>query len=261
MEADAYAEMRSLEDHHWWFAGRWRVVQDLLRSALATARTDARRRGSVTRVVEIGCGTGGNLAGLQRSAELAGDADRRLGIDRDPGAVAFCAGRSLAADLVRADGLALPLADGSVEFVLALDVIEHFEDDELLLAEIFRVLRPGGQLVASVPLFPGLWSPHDEFLHHARRYRPGDLERKLAAAGLAVERRHGFNFLLLPPIALVRWVKARLRRAGRPTASDLFALPAPLNTLLGVLFRLEAVIVRFVPVPLGLSLMVRARKA
>ena len=126
MEAGAYAEMRALEDRHWWFRGRWRVVHDLLASGLAAARAG----GPGARVVEIGCGTGGNLAALQRDERLHTDADRRLGIDRDQDAIGFCTGRDLAADLVRADGLRLPLGDGSADLVLALDVIEHFEDDE-----------------------------------------------------------------------------------------------------------------------------------
>jgi SAM-dependent methyltransferase len=247
MEAAAYDEMRALEDHHWWFEGRRRVASGLVRDALAD-QPDAL-------VLEVGCGTGGNLAWMARDWPRA----RTVGLDLDAGALEHCSGRGLPR-LVRADGMRIPLRDGSVDVVLALDVVEHFEDDAGLLAEFARVLRPGGRLVAAVPAHPWLWSPHDEFLHHHRRYRSGQLERLAATAGLTVRRRHGFNFLLLPPIAAVRLAK-RLAGGDRPaTGTDFFDLPRWVERALLALFRLEAAIVRACPVPAGVSSMLLAER-
>lgn len=252
MEAAAYDEMRALEDRHWWFRARRARLAPLMREAVEAARARTS--------LDIGCGTGANLA----QAEQLFPALRRIGLDREPGALAYCAGRSLHALLACADGTRLPLRDGSIDCVFAFDIIEHFERDDLLLAELRRVLRPGGQLVASVPSFPWLWSPHDEFLHHKRRYRRGELERKLRAAGFRVERRRAFNFLLLPPIALVRlarrWSGAR-ERAAHETSSDFFELPRAFDLGFAALFALEGALVRVLPITSGVSLHVRASRS
>jgi SAM-dependent methyltransferase len=249
MDARAYPEMRALEDHHWWFRGRRRCLRPLLAEALAAARART--------ALEVGCGTGGNLAHF---ASHFPDT-RFVGLDFDAGAIGFCAERGLAGALLRADGTRLPLRDASIDCLLAIDIVEHFADDRALLAEFRRVLRPGGQLVVNVPHHPWLWSPHDAILHHQRRYARGELQAKLVEAGFRVERVRGFNFLLLPPIALVRLVRARRSARGADSGgTDFFALPAPLNAALAGLFALESAITRVLPVREGVSLMLRAAR-
>jgi len=252
MEVQAYHDMAAQEDRHWWFRGKRRLVAPLLDEALAGSTSP--------RVVDVGCGTGSNLTLVHERFPAA----RQVGIDSDPNALGYCARRGESAHLVRASGLALPLAAESVDCLVALDFIEHVEDDSALLREFLRVLRPGGSLVASVPAYPSLWSPHDEFMHHRRRYRSGELERKLAEAGFRVDRRHGFNFVLLPAIALVRWIKRRSRDDAAPPGSDFFELPAPLDRLLdlfmGAVFRFESLAVRLLPIRFGVSAMVRAHR-
>lgn len=245
MESAAYDEMRALEDYHWWFRGKRRMVRPHLRSALSAVRAAP---GSAT-VVEIGCGTGANLALLAREF----DDVRLLGLDLDPRALGMCRGRELGVQLARADGSRLPLRSRSADCLVALDFIEHVEDDRGLIREFARVLRPGGSLVASVPAYPSLWSAHDEFLHHKRRYRTNELEQKLVEAGFRIERRNGFNFLLLPLVALVR----RIRR-GAPAGTDFFELPRAVNSALAGLFVVEEWMARTLNVSCGSSFLVRA---
>ncbi len=245
MERAAYDEMRALEDHHWWFRGKRRMVTPLIARAVAG--------GAECKLLDVGCGTGGNLAHVEGSFPGV----RTFGLDFDGGALAYCRDRELGARLLRGDGTRLPLRTASLGCVLALDIIEHFDDDDGLIAEFHRVLRPGGELVASVPAYPSLWSPHDDFLHHKRRYRTGELQAKLAAAGFEIVRSHGFNFLLLPAIALVRFLKGR---GKAKEGTDFFELPRPLNAALAGLFAVEDWITRVVRVPFGVSLLVRARK-
>ncbi|MCZ6598774.1 MAG: class I SAM-dependent methyltransferase [Planctomycetota bacterium] len=251
MERAAYEEMHALEDHHWWFRGKRRMVAPLLEQALGGGE------GKV--LLDVGCGTGGNLAFVER--RFPGLAT--CGLDVDAGALRYCRERGPHARLIQGEGGRLPFGDTSLSCVLALDVIEHVDDDRALLAEFRRVLEPGGVLVASVPAYPSLWSEHDEALHHKRRYKHGELQRLLVEAGFVVERSQGFNFLLLPPIALVRWWSSRRPRRvhrGDEPGTDFFELPRPLNALLTGLFAVEEWITRVVRVPFGVSLMVRAQR-
>ena len=248
MERAAYDEMRALEDRHWWFRGKRRMLTPLIARAV---------KGAGARLLDVGCGTGANLAFVER--RFAGA--RTLGLDFDAGALAYSRGREVRAGLLRGEGTRLPLRDASLDGLLALDIIEHFDDDGALLSEFRRCLKPGGELVASVPAYPWLWSPHDEFLHHRRRYRSGELQGKLRAAGFELLESHGMNFILLPAVALVRFLKGRRARAGAGEAgTDFFELPGPLNSALAGLFVVEDLITRAVPVPFGVSLLVRARR-
>ena len=252
MEPQAYDEMRALEDHHWWFRGRRTVVQPLVEEALAPEE-----RGIL---LDVGCGTGGNLAYLERLRPRW----KILGLELDRNALRHAAGRALGSQLLCATGTRIPIRDGAVECVTAFDVIEHFRDDRGLLREIHRVLSPGGRLVATVPAYPALHSPHDDALHHMRRYRTGELEALMGEAGFEVVRRHGFNFVLLPAIATARWVKTMRERLrpenGRAPTTDFFVMPAPLDAMMDWVFRFERWLVDRVPLGFGTSFVIRARK-
>jgi SAM-dependent methyltransferase len=247
MQPSAYDEMRALEDRHWWFRGKRIALTPLLRRALRGAPDGP--------IVDVGCGTGGNLVHL---AQLHLQRPS-IGVDPDARALEHCASRSIAR-LIRGQGDRLPLADGSAACVTALDILEHIPDDHAALREIARVLRPGGALVASVPAYPWLWSQHDEALGHVRRYRSGELQERVRASGLRIEHERGFNFLLLPAVALVRVGTRRKARDQRGPSTDFFSLPAPLNAALTGLFAIERAIASVAPIRFGVSLALVARK-
>ena len=252
MEPQAYHDMAALEDHHWWFKGKRRLITPLLEAALAKLPTPL--------VVDIGCGTGSNLSLVHERFPEA----RQVGIDMDPSALGYCLDRGEPAQLLRAFGLALPLRSGSADCVIALDFIEHVDDDLALIQEFARILRPGGCVVASVPAYPSLWSPHDTFMHHKRRYRSGELERRFAEAGLVVDKRYGFNFVLLPIIALVRALKRQSKQSSPAGSSDFFELPGPidaaLQAVMASVFWLESLAVRWLPIHFGVSFMLKAHR-
>jgi SAM-dependent methyltransferase len=264
MDPAAYVEMDAIEDRHWWFRGKRRLVAPLIRRMLS-GRPQGKGEQRAT-VLEIGCGTGGNLAHFGAKFPKA----RFLGLDFDPGAVAFSRDKSARCatpfDVLQGDGLRLPIATGSVDGALALDIVEHFEDDRAVTAELARVLAPGASLVLSVPAWPSLWSPHDEFLHHARRYRPAEIRKLVQGAGLTIVEERGFNFLLLAPIWLVRKLKRSRSRGARgrdgeaSAGTDFFNMPRALEALLSGLFVVEAGLVRLLPIRSGVSIMLRAEK-
>ena len=153
----------------------------------------------------------------------------------------------------------LPVGDSKLDVAVALDVLEHLDDDRRALTEILRVLRPEGVLLATVPAYPFLWSSHDEALDHRRRYRRAELRERLAAAGFEITLCSHVVASILPVVFAVRLSERWWRRRGTAT-SGYMTLPRPLNVLLARLVSLGGDLVRFVVLPFGLSIVAVARK-
>ena len=229
MRPEAYEEMRALEERHWWFRGRRRLLGALLE------RTSARGR-----LLDAGCGTGGNLAAFGPGR----------GVDPAPDAVAACRERGL--DVVQAGLDALPFADASFDVLLATDVLEHVDDDVAALRELRRVAAPGAVLLVTVPAHPRLWSAHDAALHHLRRYRRAELLARVRNAGWDPVIVTWWNLFLLPLVAA-----ARLRR-GEGTDHD--RTPRWADRVLELPLAAEAGLVRHgVRLPAGVSLALAAK--
>ena len=108
--------------------------------------------------------------------------------------------------------------DETFDVVAAFDVVEHCEDDALAVAELTRVLRPGGRLLLSVPAYQWAWSDHDVRAGHYRRYTRPRLVRRVERAGLTVERST-YAFGRCSRSSLAERVTRRLRqRAGHPSS-------------------------------------------
>jgi SAM-dependent methyltransferase len=239
------AKMFDLEDTYWWFVARRELVRDLL--------LRHRRKGSDDRILDVGCGTGATL-------KMIDDLGAVIGIDASREALRFCRARGLHR-LAQASACALPAATGSADVVLALDLLEHIEDDRGAVGEFARVLRPGGLLIATVPALPQLWSEHDEALGHVRRYRAAALRRTLRSQGFRIERLSHLITGLLVPIAVLRLLQRLLpRRRGDPQTAFILP-PRPVNRLLTSLLRAENLWLSRFDLPVGVSLVVIASRA
>jgi len=234
--------MYRLEDAYWWFVGRRRLAIGLLRKSLS--RVVGRPR-----ILDLGCGTGVIATELGAWSEV-------VGLDFSDKALAYCQSRGLET-LVQARGEFLPLKEGTVDGILALDIFEHIEDDGAAFRESYRVLRPGGILVLSVPAFKSLWGPHDVALMHFRRYRRSDVERRLQEVGFGIERASYSVFFLFPVVVLVR-ILEKMKR-GEAKAS-LPPTPGWMNRALIKLQDIEASLIARFPLPWGSSVVAVARK-
>jgi SAM-dependent methyltransferase len=242
MDPALYEQHARLEDSHWWFLGRRRLVlAELARYAGANAG----------RILDIGCGTGGMLP--QYAAFGAA-----LGLDPSEEARDACTRRGV--PFVRGSGAQLPFKDGSIDVITALDVIEHVPDDTGLLREMRRVLRPGGVLLLTVPAYQFLWSQHDVFNHHQRRYRRSRLQALLRSSGFEIAKLSYYNTTLFPA-AMLRKATMRVdKRSASPAASHLDEVRAPLNTLLRWVMAAEQPLIERFDMPFGASIISVARR-
>jgi len=232
----------AIEDRHWWYRGRRRIVHDAV-AALALPGD--------SRILDAGCGSGRNL-------ELLSCFGKVTGLEPS-GASLQVARRRGVGEVVEGSIEAIPLEDDSFELATTLDVIEHV-DDHAALVELRRVVRRGGFLLVTVPAYPLLWGPHDEANHHRRRYTGASLVQAATATGWRPLRTTHFNCLLLPGAAAVRLL-ARSRRVAAVGTSDFDTTPAWLNGLLERPLRAEAALLRTGRrLPVGLSLMALLRR-
>lgn len=233
--------MADLEDRHWWFVARRRLIAQRLSRGLNLPAS--------AQIMEAGCGTGGNLELLSRFGRVSGfepNDEARL-----------MAGRKGHFDL-RPGRLpnAIPFEQGRFDLVVALDVLEHLDEDRASLGALREQLKPGGHLLVTVPAFQFLWSPHDELHHHKRRYTKAPLAAMMEASGFGLTSTTYFNTFLFPAIVGIRLLK---RMLGREEADD--AMPSPgINALLRRIFASEGYILPFVSLPFGVSLMALAQR-
>lgn len=243
-QPEAFAELAALEASNFWFRARNHLIVWALRRHFPQMR----------RYLEIGCGTGYVLAGVAQAypqATLTGSEVFSVGLP-------YAARRVGNAELLQMDARCIPYQE-EFDVIGAFDVLEHIEEDEAVLTEMLRALRPGGGIVLTVPQHPWLWSRQDEYACHVRRYRVGELREKVLRAGFEVELETSFVSLLLPAMLASRLVQ-RKASANSDHMAEL-NLPTLINRVFEVVMNIERLFVRSgMRFPAGGSLLMIARK-
>jgi SAM-dependent methyltransferase len=247
MELAEYRIMYEIETTYWWFVAR----RDLVREWLAE---DARAKGLKPgdwNVFDIGCGTGANGLMLEEFGRVHGTdmSQEALALSRERGH----------SRLARCRIESLCFADDTFDAITALDMLEHVDDDLGGMKELYRVCKPGGTLLVTVPAYGFLWSEHDEALHHRRRYTASELRNKLSVSGFEVERISYFISFLFFPVLAMRFWQNLFKRSVNPK-TDLVLLPTFVNQCLIWLLAFERWVTRFINFPVGVSIICTARK-
>jgi SAM-dependent methyltransferase len=235
MERVVYQQMAELDDRHWWYRARRKILADLIRRE---AQPPANAQ-----ILEIGCGTGHNLA-------MLGEFGHVDGLELDDEA------RALSERRLGRKVMSSPLPELAevpnrhYDLIGAFDVIEHIEDDRAALASIATKLKPGGKFVMAVPAHQWMWSAHDVVNHHKRRYSRRSLKALIEGSPLELVKIGYFNSLLFPLAVAER---AASKMLGKDNA-DVTLPPVPLNAALEKVFGIERHLVGRLPLPPGLSL-------
>lgn len=220
-----FPELAALEDRNFWFQARNRLIVHAIRRYCP--HFDA--------FLEIGCGTGQVLRAIANAFPSARVSGSELFVE----GLAFARTRVPRARLMQMGATRIPFT-AEFDLIGAFDVIEHIHDDARVLCEIHRALRPGGAVILTVPQHPWLWSHQDELAHHQRRYRRGELERKLRGCGFRVAYSTSFMSLLLPLLAVSRLV---VRRNDDDPLREM-RIGRAANALLGSVLLLELLLLR-----------------
>ena len=235
MERVVYEIMADVDQRHWWYVARRKIIAALIRRDI--------RPPANAEILELGCGTGHNLAmlgefghvdALELDDEARSVAEKRLGREVRSAPLPELAG----------------VPERHYDLIGAFDVIEHIDDDTAALASIATKLKPGGKFILTVPAHRWMWSAHDVVNHHKRRYSKRSLRKLVESSPLKLEAIGYFNSLLFP-VAVAERLSSKLR--GKDEA-DLNMPPALLNAALEKVFAAERHLVGRLPLPPGLSL-------
>lgn len=242
-KSEYFADLSRLEAGNFWFCARNSLIIWALQKYAANLRS----------FMEVGCGTGFVLTGIADAfpkARLTGSEIFTVGLG-------FAKKRLPVANLIQMDARKIPFVE-EFDAVGAFDILEHIEEDGVVLSQLWQALKPGGVLLLTVPQHQWLWSQSDEHACHVRRYHATELKNKVHQAGFKILRVTSFVSLLLPVMLLSR-IKRRTKNKYDPL--DEFHIPRWMDSLFYWVMALENLMIQIgINFPVGGSLMVVAQK-
>lgn len=232
-----------IEDTLWWLIGRKAIIRRYL--------NETRQAKEATTFMDIGCGSGGNLAVLSEYGAV-------LGVEVSPILAKRAAARQIG-QIIQADFYKLDALDHINIFTL-FDVIEHIEDDNAFINNIPKLCGKPHYLLISVPACPFLYSQHDKLLHHHRRYSRRQLHSLLTSHGYDIITSSYFFFFLFPFVLISRFGEKLMALLGRePERVNLGRTPNLIGNILIRVLSLEAGLSNHMTFPIGVWLFVLAK--
>lgn len=241
MNINMYRIFFKIQQKHWWFVTKKEIVMDVIERYS--------NKLSLTPILDIGCGSGLMLKDLAELGETCG-------MDMSDDAIKFS--KEIYNGEIKKGALPdnLPYEKYYFNLIVALDVIEHIDDDLASLKAMRSRLKKNGMALITVPAYMFLWSAFDEMNEHKRRYTMSELREKIIEAGFEIEKISYFNTLLFPLVYIVRKLNNLMGRNG---GSDVDMPNKLVNYICKKIFSIERYLLRMVSLPFGVSLIVVAR--
>ncbi len=235
MNSSIYKTMDSVENYHWWFVSRAKIVETMIRKYFPFK--------SDLSILDIGCGSGGNFKMLSIFGKITG-------LEPDEFAATQAKNKNIANKVIQDDFIKnLEVQNQKYDLIVLTDVLEHIEKDKEALNKIINLLQPDGKLLITVPAGMNIWSNHDITHQHFRRYSKNELKEKLLTAGFQINKLSYYNFFLYPLVFIERKLKLNKNE------DDVDMSGGILNSVLKVIFSSEAFWLKLgVNFPIGVSL-------
>lgn len=243
--ANTFSALTEIENIHFWFKARNDLIVDTIRTHFP----------GIQNFLEIGCGTGAVLNGIHHAFPAIALSGSEITFE----GLGYAANKVSNATLYQMDARVIPFEE-EFDTVGAFDVIEHIQEDELVLRQMHRACKRGGGIILTVPQHPFLWSATDEYACHKRRYIRRELVAKVERAGFKVEHVSSFVFFLFPLMIISRLIQSIY--PDRDDAIDEgFYVSRPVNRLFSSVMALERFLIKKgISFPMGGSLLLAARK-
>lgn len=243
MEKAEYLKLYRFEESNWYFVSRRNFFFALLKKYMPKKKLN---------ILDIGSGTGAILKRLKSYGKVTG-------IDNSKEAVTFCKKRGL--NCLYAGGEKLPFNKEKFDLVTLFGVIEHAKNDESVLREVYRVCKKNAVIMIECPAYKFLWSEHDIALHHFRRYTAKELKIKLEKANFRVEKISYIYSFIFPVVAILRLLRKMLgQRTKKPHSDPVEKMPKFIDCSLLKLAKIEALLIKKINLPFGVSLVCVAKK-
>lgn len=231
------------EQFYWWHTGRRFIIDSFLGKFLKTKKD---------KILEIGCGTGGNIKILKKYGRFV------VGLDVSEKALDFCRNKNFD-KLILGDIEYTNLNNNFFDIVLALDVLEHIENDKKAIQNIYRILKQGGVFLITVPSYQFLWSEHDIALNHFRRYSFNKFLNKVERAGFKVIKASYCVSFVFPMVLAYRMLRKVVFSNSKKNTAYI-SLPIPINNFFIYILKIEAFLLRYIKFYFGTSIICLAQK-
>ena len=240
-----FSDLANLEDANFWFLSRNKLIMWALEKYSPNFQS----------LLEVGCGTGYVLNGISKKFPHS----ILLGSEIFVGGLGFTAARLPSVKLIQMDARNIPF-ENEFDVIGAFDVLEHIKEDEEVLTQMCKTLKPKGWIFITVPQHAWLWSATDEYAQHERRYAASDLHRKVGAAGFSIIKSTSFITTLLPAMMIARFRQKKMLDKEFDASAELKISPW-LNSFFSRVLGAElALIKRGINLPFGGSRLVVAQK-
>ena len=243
MDQKFYQEYYKLEREGWWFKARLSILENYFQAIITNPDM---------KILNVGAATGATSEMLSKYGKVTS-------LEYDEFCCKFLKEKT-GIEAINASLTELPFENNSYDMICAFDVIEHIENDNKAVEEIYRVLKPKGKYFITVPAFQSLWSNHDVVNHHFRRYKKKQLNKLIESTNLKIDHSTYFNFWLFIPISITRFIFNNIPRKkdSNLSGSDNEILQSSniINRILYRIFHSEKFLLRInIKFPFGISIL------